>query len=447
MTSTALPAERLIPVFSTDACFNAHGLNRERFDLNLARTKTRLKQLCGQYADNSLPLLRLPERRDDLTDMAPVLETLMSDTSDVVVLGIGGSSLGAQTVAALAGIGLPIFGPAGFPSRRGGVTRLHILDNPDPVTFQQALFNLPLRSTRFLVVSKSGGTAEPLVLAMAAMAAVEHALGAEAVSKRFAAIVEPGDSALRKLVARYGWQVLDHDPKVGGRYAALSVVGMVPAALAGLDPLDFREGAARVIDPIIAGASPDMLPAAIGAALAVTAMEQGISMSVLMPYADRLDRLAAWFGQLWAESLGKDGKGSTPLRAVGPVDQHSQLQLYLDGPRDKLFTLMLPAQKGTGPRLVAPIAESAFTLFHGHTIGDLVDAEARATVETLIRRGRPVRLINVPAIDAYNLGYLMMHFMIETILTADLLGIDAFDQPAVEEGKVLTRAYLAGRSP
>jgi glucose-6-phosphate isomerase len=108
---------------------------------------------------------------------------------------------------------------------------------------------------------------------------------------------------------------------------------------------------------------------------------------------------------------------------------------------------MLPDQKGTGPRLIAPIAESAFTLFHGHTIGDLVDAEARATVETLIRRGRPVRIISLPAIDGYNLGYLMMHFMIETILTADLLGIDAFDQPAVEEGKVLTRAYLAGRGP
>ena len=126
---------------------------------------------------------------------------------------------------------------------------------------------------------------------------------------------------------------------------------------------------------------------------------------------------------------------------------HFQLQLFLDGPHDKLLNLILPAQKGTGTRLIAPIAESAFTLFHGHTIGDLVDAEARATAETLIRRGRPVRLIHVPAIDAFNLGYLLMHFMIETILAADLLGIDAFDQPAVEEGKILTRAYLAGRNP
>jgi glucose-6-phosphate isomerase len=437
----------ILPRFSIDACFNDNGLNAERFQTDLARTQTGLAKLRQFYTDQSLPLLRLPERCDDLEAMNPVVAKLMSDTSDVVVLGIGGSSLGAQTVAALAGIGLPIFGPSGFPSRRGGVTRLHILDNPDPVTFQQALFHLPLRSTRFLVVSKSGGTAEPLVLAMAAMQAVEHALGPQAVRERFAAIVEPGDSALRRLVAHYGWDCLDHDPKVGGRYSALSVVGMVPAALSGLDPVEFRRGAYEVMAPILAGGTPQTIPAAQGAALAYGAMEQGFNITVMMPYADRLDRLAAWFGQLWAESLGKQGKGSSPLRAVGPVDQHSQLQLFLDGPHDKLLNLILPAQKGTGTRLIAPIAESAFTLFHGHTIGDLVDAEARATAETLIRRGRPVRLIHVPAIDAFNLGYLLMHFMIETILAADLLGIDAFDQPAVEEGKILTRAYLAGRNP
>jgi glucose-6-phosphate isomerase len=438
---------QFLPRISTDACFGEHGVSKDAVEAGLTRVAVRLERMREDHRTNALPLLRLPERRDDLETMTGMVNKLMSDSTDVVILGIGGSSLGAQTVAAVAGIGLPSFGPAGFPSRRGGVTRLHILDNPDPVTFQQALFNLPLRSTRFLVVSKSGGTAEPLVLAMAAMAAVDHALGPEAVGQRFAAIVEPGDNPLRRLVKRFGWDCLDHDPKVGGRYSCLSVVGMVPAALAGLDPIAFRQGAAAAFQPILDAAEPKTIPAAMGAAIAAAAMDRGLNMSVLMPYADRLDRLAAWYGQLWAESLGKAGKGSTPVRAVGPVDQHSQLQLFLDGPHDKLFTFMLPDQKGTGPRLTAPMADPAFALFHQRTIGDLIDAEARATVETVIRRGRPVRTIHVPVIDAANLGYLMMHFMIETILTADLLGIDAFDQPAVEEGKILTRAYLAGRDP
>lgn len=432
-----------IPRIQSDACFGAHGLDPARYAAELARTAAGLETLRREYREGTRPLLRLPERRDDLATMAGLLDKLMSDTSDVVVLGIGGSSLGAQTVTALAGIGLPIFGPAGFASRRGGVTRLHILDNPDPVTFQQALVNLPLRSTRFLVVSKSGGTAEPLVLAMAALSTVEHALGPQAVRERFAAIVEPGDNPLRRLAAHFGWDCLDHDPNVGGRYSVLSNVGMVPAVLAGLDPVAFREGAARALAPILEGAAPEAVPAARGAALASTAMAQGINIAVLMPYADRLDRLAAWFGQLWAESLGKGTKGSTPVRAVGPVDQHSQLQLYLDGPHDKLITLILTARQGSGPRLKPPIDDPAFTLFAGRTIGDLVHAEGRATAETLIGRGRPVRLIEMPAVDAFNLGYLLMHFMLETLLTADLLGVNAYDQPAVEDGKILTRQYLA----
>jgi glucose-6-phosphate isomerase len=148
--------------------------------------------------------------------------------------------------------------------------------------------------------------------------------------------------------------------------------------------------------------------------------------------------------QLWAESLGKDGKGTTPLGALGPVDQHSQLQLFIAGPRDKLFTVVTVDCAGRGPRLDASLAARAGEPdFANRTIGDLVAAQGRATAETLAKNGCPVRTIHLARLDEYTLGALLMHFMLETVIAARLLGVDAFDQPAVEEGKVLAKRYLA----
>jgi glucose-6-phosphate isomerase len=149
--------------------------------------------------------------------------------------------------------------------------------------------------------------------------------------------------------------------------------------------------------------------------------------------------------QLWAESLGKDGKGTTPLAALGPVDQHSQLQLFIAGPRDKLFTIVTVASAGRGPRIAPDLAKLAGEPdFAGKTIGDLVAAQGRATAETLAKNGCPVRTIALDTLDERHLGELLMHFMLETIIAAHLLEVDPFDQPAVEEGKVLAKKYLAG---
>jgi glucose-6-phosphate isomerase len=164
-----------------------------------------------------------------------------------------------------------------------------------------------------------------------------------------------------------------------------------------------------------------------------------------MPYVDRLACFGLWFRQLWAESLGKRGQGTTPVNALGTVDQHSQLQLYLDGPRDKMFSVVLLDCAGTGPRVDPALADDrALGYLTGRSVGDLMDAEGRATVETLIRNGRPTRVFRLTALDERVMGALMMHFMLETVIAAHLLGVDPFDQPAVEEGKVLTRQYLAG---
>jgi glucose-6-phosphate isomerase len=164
----------------------------------------------------------------------------------------------------------------------------------------------------------------------------------------------------------------------------------------------------------------------------------------MMPYADRLSRLSAWFVQLWAESLGKNGEGTSPVAAIGPLDQHSQLQLYMDGPREHYITVLRAATSGTGPKLDAELAVAAGAGFMGgRTIGDIVSAEAHAVPEALRQAGRPVRTLDIAKLDEKTLGSLLMHFMIETILAGRLLGVDPFDQPAVELAKVLTKERLA----
>ena len=210
--------------------------------------------------------------------------------------------------------------------------------------------------------------------------------------------------------------------------------------IAGLDPAALREGAHQVLHASLNAATPGASGPALGAALNVAAGRS----TVLAAYADRLLPFTMWFRQLWAESLGKDGKGTLPVPATGAVDQHSQLQLWLDGPDDKLFTVVTAETAGRG-RTVPPalVEDERLAWLAGRSMGDLLDAEARATVETLAQKGRPVRQLHLGRIDEMALGALMMHFMLETILAARLLGVDPFDQPAVEQGKVLARDYLA----
>jgi glucose-6-phosphate isomerase len=311
------------------------------------------------------------------------------------------------------------------------------------------LARAPLATTRFVAISKSGGTGETLMQTIAALDAVRAAGLAATVGASFLGISEPPTAkrnGLRELLKPDGVPVLDHDPNVGGRYSVLTNVGLLAAAVAGLDIAAVRAGAAAALAPVLAGRAPAEVPACVGAALSVAlAQTRGKAIAVLMAYADRLERMTRWYVQLWAESLGKDGRGTTPIGALGPVDQHSQLQLYIAGPRDKLFTVVTVGAAGRGPRMDAKLAALAGEAdFAGKTMGDLVAAQGRATAETLVKNGCPVRTIHLERLDAASLGELLMHFMLETIVAAHLIGVDPFDQPAVEEGKVLAKKYLAG---
>jgi glucose-6-phosphate isomerase len=329
-----------------------------------------------------------------------------------------------------------------------GRPKLHFMDNVDPATFAEMTSRLPLERTGFLPISKSGGTPETLMATFTAISVIEAKLGQAALASNMIAITEATDNPLRKLMTRYGGTILDHDPKVGGRYSALSLVGMLPAMIAGVDCAAIREGAASVLDPVLAAKDTRDLAPALGAALSVgLSREKGINITVLMPYVDRLETFAFWYRQIWAESLGKNGTGTTPIRAMGTIDQHSQTQLYLGGPVDKLFTLVIQETGGQGTKLTTAMLgdDKALNYLAHQTMGDLLKAEADAVAATLAKNGRPVRIIRIPTVDERVMGALMMHYMLETMFAAELWGVDAFDQPEVEASKVLTRQYLSQR--
>jgi glucose-6-phosphate isomerase len=417
-----------------------HGVSDAALSAALARAEGALDRLRQHYTEGTLPLLRLPEKQDDLASIRDAAARLTDGASDIVVLGTGGSSLGGQTIAQLAGFNVPGVGVLRDPPR------LHFIDNLDASSFESMLKRLPLSTSRFVAISKSGGTAETLMQTIAVMSALK-ASGAD-IAKAMLGISEPAKSGkrngLRDLLTHAGVALLEHDPNVGGRYSALTNVGLTPAAALGLDIGALRRGAGRALAPVLAKKKPAEVPAALGAALNVALAEtKSKSISVLMAYADRLERFTHWYVQLWAESLGKAGRGTTPVAALGPVDQHSQVQLFIAGPRDKLFNVLTVAGKGLGPKMDGELAKIAGEPgFAGKTIGDLAAAEGRATAETLAKNGCPVRTFTVDTLDEAALGELMMHFMLETIIAAHLMGIDAFDQPAVEEGKVLAKKYL-----
>ncbi|ALK10560.1 glucose-6-phosphate isomerase [Blastochloris viridis] len=418
------------------------GVSAAALDAMLAKAEDALAVVRSWHADGTLPLLRLPEDTAEVTALGPVVARLQH-ADDIVFLGTGGSALGGQTVAQLADHAVP--GVA--PFREGA--RVHFMDNLDPLTFASFLEHLPLVTARFVAISKSGGTGETLMQTIAVLDALKRAGLESRIPELVFGLSEPAKpgkkNGLRTLLESYGVTMLDHHTGVGGRFSVLTNVGLLPAAALGLDALAIRAGAKEVMDTVLSGVPAAQVAPALGAALALAlAEERGKTIAVVMAYADRLAMFTKWYVQLWAESLGKQGHGTTPVGALGPVDQHSQLQLYLDGPKDKFFTVITTKVAGKGPKLDAGLAALAGEPdFAGRTIGDLVAAQGRATADTLAKNGLPTRTIHVERLDERALGALLMHFMLETIIAAQILGIDAFDQPAVEEGKILAKKYLA----
>ena len=385
----------------------------------------------GLYQKRPLPHMLLGEKTDDMAAMQNMADVLGDGAARILILGTGGSSLGAQVLAQVHG--------ALTPAGQMGGPDLIFVDNLDAETYARLLAG-DLSASRFLVVSKSGGTAETMMQAGGALLALQKQ-GLD-VARHMGGIAGRGENALRRLADTYGFALLDHEDEIGGRFSVFTNVGLLPAIWAGGNAQKIRAGAASVMAGL-SGAAADYGPL-LGAAAQLAHMAAGRNISVMMAYADRLERLAFWYRQLWAESLGKLGKGSVPVNALGPVDQHSQMQLYMAGPDDKFYTVLTHATRGQGPGVPDSFADDeGLAALVGHTMGNLVDAEARGTMDTLVEAGRPLRHMALSAIDDEAIGALLMHFQLETIYAAEGLGVDAFDQPAVEAGKIRAKHYLS----
>jgi glucose-6-phosphate isomerase len=432
-----------------EEAIGAAGLSPAELSRWLDRLKPGFERLKQQAADRSLAHIAILYEETDLSEARAAYQRLVDGADTLIVFGTGGSSLGGQAIAQLGGWDIP---GDRRRSKEGG-PRLRFYDNLDAISLVRGLDLLDLAKARFLVISKSGGTAETLAQALITIDRLKAAGLGDGLPRLFLGLTEPekpgtanGVSALMQAI---GAPVLPHRTDIGGRYTAFTNVSMLPALARGLDFAALRAGGRALIESIAGASGPADFAPALGAAIAVAfARERGVKVSVLMPYADRLSRFAAWYVQLWAESLGKnDTEGTTPVGALGPVDQHSQLQLYLGGAQHHLTTII---RRKSVPELdtlpmPADLAAAAHSPYlAGHTVGELVLAQSRAIGDAFVQHKRPVRIFELDRLDEWTLGWMMMHFIVETILAADLMGVDPFDQPAVELGKRLTKEYLAG---
>jgi glucose-6-phosphate isomerase len=374
---------------------------------------------------------------------------------NLVVLGIGGSALGLTTL-------VTALKPPHYNMRdrkgRGGFPRAFVMDNVDPNSFHSMLELCAPEKTLYNVISKSGGTAETAAQAFIIAEHLEKTLGRAAVKDHLVITTETQGkgakpSLLHRLQKRYGAHMLDVPLNVGGRFSVFSAVGLFPAAMLGIDIGGLMSGC-KTMDQRTQSTSLAKNPAYLRAALHFLAADhKGKYMAVMMPYSDALRDVSDWYRQLWAESLGKkvsrDGRnadwyaGQTPIRALGVTDQHSQLQLFLEGPNDKIVTV-LEQQRFECTLPIPSVLEddSGAEYMRKRTMAQLLDAECRATIDALREAERPVIRVRLDRVDASSIGQLLYMLEVETAMAGELFNVDAFDQPAVERIKVLTRAYL-----
>ncbi|WP_049926668.1 hypothetical protein [Halopiger goleimassiliensis] len=406
------------------ASVSSPGVSRaslERLDGRVAEAHERIAEGMAN-AEHGYEALNLPERTDP-DEIRAAVEPV-ADCEALITVGIGGSALGAATIVDAL-------------EAAGDGTETVFLDNVDPAWVSRRLDSLPLERTAINVVSRSGTTAETL----ANFLVVRETFESAGVDWTERTIVTTGESGpLRDLADRHDLPALSVPDGVPGRYSALSPVGLVAAAVCDLDLEALLEGAAAERETL--SGSLFECPAYAYGATSYALDQRGAAANAVMPYAESLETFAEWFAQLWAESLGKDELGQTPVRALGATDQHSQLQLYRAGPRDKLVTFVTPRDRETRPIPETDVAALAYLGDSG--LGELLEAEFEATEASLAAAGRPNVRIELERVDATELGGLLYGMEAACVLAGELYGVSTFDQPAVEWAKKATRGLLGG---
>jgi glucose-6-phosphate isomerase len=410
--------------------------DEERRDLAEPLEQAR-RALREAHEQDELRFLDLPDRKaDGIVEWAE--RKRHGRWTDAVVIGIGGSSLGTRALL-----------DSARPENLDGL-RLHVSENIDPESFGDLLDEVPLDTTLFVVVTKSGTTVETMGKFAIVYDRLENELGQGRASSQVVAITSPDSGELRALARRDGLESFSVPTNVGGRFSVLSPVGLVPLALAGYPIRELLKGARDARDRFLDREFPD------NAVLQATAdlhllYERDISEIVMMAYSDRLGTLVDWFRQLWAESLGKAENrageqvqtGMTPIKAIGSIDQHSQVQLYVEGPPSRVVVFLETEQFASDldipdtDGLPEPLAHLA-----GHSLGDILNAELEGTQRALQKIDRPTARWTFEEVAARPVGGYLVAWETMTALMGELWNIDAFNQPGVELGKRIAHGLL-----
>tara|TARA_Y100001960_G_C14734395_1_gene859452 strand:+ start:233 stop:1465 length:1233 start_codon:yes stop_codon:yes gene_type:complete len=343
-----------------------------------------------------------------------------------IVFGTGGSNLGARALINIL--------------HNKEKNYIEFYDNIDPVSFKNSLNKFNLEEIGFIIISKSGSTLETISQFTCLIEIFEQKNKLKIFYQNCLIITENKASPIRNIALQNKCKILDHDPNIGGRYSVFSNVGMVPALLAGIDVKKIHEG----VNVFLNNINTDLFKKYLKFGTLISSKKFfNKNINVLMTYSDSLHYFGKWYLQLWSESIGKNGLGLTPIHATGTTDQHSQLQLFLDGPKDKFFTFVTTNHKGKGLMINRSILDNNNLQFlAGKFMGDLMEAEQKATIDTFINNKFAIREIKLPEINEYYIGKLMALCIFETITACYCLNVNPFDQPAVEEGKILTKKYL-----
>lgn len=393
-----------------------------------------LHEFLGDMDKDRSSFFHLPEKSTwaaELEQIQPQLARRIPQVDTFLHLGIGGSSLGAETI-------VKALAPASAPA-------FHFLDNIDPDYLWNVLEQASPSRCVVYIVTKSGTTMETLAGFAFIYQWLEKNLGSEEAKKRLVFCTDPERGDLRKLGAAWNVPTFTIPPNLGGRFSALGPVGLFPALVAGVDTKAMLKGAAEYRSHLLEQISAGQLPVVADLAYRLVRhnVENRRNITVMMPYSQRLKAFSAWFTQLWAESLGKKTKGMTPVPATGATDQHSILQLLRDGPHDKIVGFIEIAGfdrvielKWNGPRL------DSLEGVTGITMNQLMDAEFNATRQVLTNNQRPNFTVAMNKLSANTLGQLLYFFEVLTALAGYYLEIDPFDQPGVEEGKKLTQERI-----
>lgn len=411
------------------------GVPAEELHAVAGRLEQAREALSKRRKDGSLGFFDIPASRPSQRRMRDLLSGLDKEVHTLVMVGIGGSSLGGQaTLKALKGL---------KKTRARTFKVVFAGDATDPQAVEDAIASVDWNRAAVNVVSKSGGTLEPMAVFLLFRDLLARAVGKKKAAGRVICTTGEKGSSLRVIAEREGYETLPVPENVGGRFSVLTEAGMFAAMAAGVDVAGLWKGAREENDRFWKRPPLQNVPM-LYAALQERLYRSGKRITVLMPYAERLSLVGAWQAQLWAESLGKraDRKGRavhvgpTPVAAVGPADQHSQIQLWQEGPNDKSITFVEVDRFAADQRLPEPYPDIADTAFFAHRrMTEVVHAERLGTAEALADARRPNGTLYLPDLSAASLGAFYQMMMCATAVMGELLDVNAFDQPGVEAGK------------